>query len=198
MNIGKTIENLEKRGFAVSHFGTREEAVAYLCAAIQDKVVGIGGSTTVQQIGLYEPLSRHNEVHWHLLDPSVENRNAATNAPVYITSANAVSEDGEIINIDGRGNRVAATLYNKDEVYIIIGTNKLAEDFDKALWRARNIAAPLNAKRLGTKTPCAAKGDRCYDCKSPGRICRGLVVLWGPMLDMQKIEVVIIDEELGF
>ena len=120
------------------------------------------------------------------------------NARVYLTSANGVAETGEIINIDGTGNRVAATLFHKDVVYIIIGTNKIAEDYDKALWRARNIASPKNAQRLGRKTPCAVRGDRCYDCRSAERICRGLVVLWEPLNGVKKTEVVIIDEALGY
>lgn len=117
-------------------------------------------------------------------------------AQVYITSANGLAETGEIINIDGAGNRVASTLYGHRKVYFIIGRNKLAPTYDEALWRARNIAAPKNARRLDRKTPCAIKGDRCYDCKSPERICRGLVVLWGPMLGIDT-EVILVDEELG-
>ena len=101
----------------------------------------------------------------------------AMTADVYVSSANALAESGEIINIDGRGNRVAGTLYGAERLYLVIGKNKLAPTFEDALWRARNIAAPKNAKRLGVKTPCAIRGDHCYDCSSPERICRGLVVL---------------------
>ena len=79
----------------------------------------------------------------------------------------------------------------------MVGRNKLADTYDAALWRARNIAAPKNAHRLQTKTPCAVKGDQCYDCKSPSRICRGLAVLWRPMNGMET-EVVLIDEDLGY
>ena len=76
------------------------------------------------------------------------------------------------------------------------GRNKLAPDFHQALWRARNVAAPKRAQQMHKKTPCAIRGDRCYDCRSPERICRGLVVLWGPTLGMPT-EVVLIDEDLG-
>ena len=100
------------------------------------------------------------------------------------------------MNIDGTGNRVASTLYGHRKVYFIIGRNKLAPTYEEALWRARNIAAPKNAQRLGRKTPCAVKGDRCYDCKSPERICRGLVVLGGPAMGMET-EVLLVDEDLG-
>ena len=115
---------------------------------------------------------------------------------VYLTSVNALAETGELVNIDGTGNRVAATLFGHEKVYFVIGQNKLAPTYDEALWRARTIASPKNARRLGMKTPCAVKGDRCYDCRSPQRICRGLVVLWGPMMGMEA-EVILVDEDLG-
>ena len=194
MQIEKLIENLKDRGFAVSHFATKEEAAAYLNREIDNTTVGIGGSVTVQEMGLMPMLQEHNQVLWHW---NGDSREDATAAKVYLTSANGVAETGEIINIDGSGNRVAATLFNKDAVYIIIGTNKIAEDYDKALWRARNIASPKNAQRLKMNTPCAVNGDKCYDCRSPERICRGLVVLWEPMYSVGKTEVVIVDEELG-
>ena len=86
-------------------------------------------------------------------------------------------------------------IYDLIFVYLI-GRNKLTEDYEKAVWRARNIAAPQRAKQLNVNTPCAEQADRCYDCKSPGRICRGLVTLWGPMMSMEA-EVLLIDEDLG-
>lgn len=125
-----------------------------------------------------------------------EDRKKAAQADVYIASANGLAETGEIINIDGAGNRIASTLYGHEKVYFVIGRNKLAPTYDEALWRARNIAAPKNAQRLGKKTPCAVKGDRCYDCKSPDRICCGLAVLWTAMMGME-MEVILVDEELG-
>ena len=188
-------KNLEARGFSVSTFSTAAEAAAYLDSAIDGTTVGIGGSMTVQQMGLHEKLAAHNGVHWHWTD-GPEARAKAAHADVYITSANGLTENGEVINIDGAGNRVASTLYGHKRVYFIIGRNKLAPTYDEALWRARNIAAPKNAQRLGKKTPCAVKGDRCYDCKSPDRICRGLVVLWGPSMGVET-EIVLVDEDLG-
>ena len=92
---------------------------------------------------------------------------------------------------------MASTLFGHKKVYFVIGRNKIAPTYDEALWRARNIAAPRNAQRLGRKTPCAVKGDRCYDCKSPERICCGLVTLWRPIMGM-PIEVILVDQELGF
>ena len=115
----------------------------------------------------------------------------------YITSVNGLAETGELINIDGTGNRVASTLYGHKKVWFVVGRNKLAPTYEEALWRARNIAAPKNARRLKRKTPCAVKADRCYDCKSPERICRGLVVLWEAIGSME-MEVVLVDEALGY
>ena len=189
-------KNLEARGFSVRTFATAAEAAAYLNETIDGRTVGFGGSVTLKDMGLYELLGSHNEVHWHWVNGQ-EERKAAMGTQVYLSSANGLAETGEIINIDGSGNRVASTLYGHEKVYLVIGRNKLAPTYDEALWRARNIASPKNAQRLGKKTPCAIKGDRCYDCKSPGRICRGLVVLWGPMMGMEA-EVVLVDEELGY
>ena len=188
-------KNLEERGFSVKTFDTAAEAAAYLDGAIDGVSVGIGGSMTVQQMGLHEKLAAHNTVHWHWTD-GPEARVKAAGADVYITSANGLAETGEVINIDGACNRVASTLYGHKKVYFIIGKNKLAPTHDEALWRARNIAAPKNAQRLGKKTPCAVKGDRCYDCRSPERICRSLVVLWGPSMGIET-EIVLVDEDLG-
>ena len=189
-------KNLEEKGFLVTTFATAAEAAAYLDGAIDGTTVGMGGSMTSKEMGLYDKLSSHNEVFWHWVNGPGERVKAAS-AKVYITSANGVAETGEIINIDGAGNRVASMLYGHEKVYIVVGKNKLAPTYDEALWRARNIAAPKNAQRLATKTPCAVKGDRCYDCKSPDRICRGLAVLWGVIMGM-NIEVLLIDEELGY
>ena len=165
-------------------------------ATVDGKSVGIGGSVTVRDLGLHEMLASHNEVHWHWTDGPAE-RTAAMGAQVYITSVNGLAETGELINIDGAGNRVAGSLFGHEKVYFLVGRNKLAPTYDQALWRARNIAAPKNAQRLNCKTPCAVKGDRCYDCKSPDRICRGLVVLWEAMMGVE-MEVVLVDEELGY
>ena len=189
-------KNLEDRGYAVRVFGTGAEAAAYLDGAVDGKTVGFGGSMTLDQLGLYDALGRHNTVVWHWKQEAGPARREAMFTQVYLTSANGLAETGEILNIDGIGNRVAATLFGHEKVYFVIGRNKLAPTYDEALWRARNIASPKKAQRLGKKTPCAVKGDRCYDCKSPDRICRGLVTLWGPMTGMEA-EVLLVDEDLG-
>lgn len=197
MGFDAVKQNLESRGYTVRVFSTGKEAADYLDGAIDGKSVGFGGSVTLEALGLYERLGRHNRAVWHWKQEPGPARKTAMQADVYLTSANALAETGEIINIDGAGNRAAASLFGHEKVYFVIGRNKLASTYDEALWRARNIAGPKNARRLGAKTPCAAKGERCYDCKSPGRICRGLVVLWGPMIGMEA-EVLLVDEDLGF
>lgn len=197
MDFEKLSKNLQKKGYSVSRFASAQEAAAYMNTAIDGKSVGIGGSMTVHEMGLYNMLKDHNEVYWHHINFSEEVSLAACNAQVYITSANGISENGDIINIDGRGNRVAGTLMKKEKVWFVVGSNKIAPDFESALDRARNIASPKNSARLEKKTPCAV-GGHCYDCASPERICSALVVLWQKPFWAEEMEVVVIDEEMGF
>ncbi|MCI9555265.1 lactate utilization protein [uncultured Oscillibacter sp.] len=194
-NVVKT--SLEARGYMVRVFSTGKEAADYLDAAVDGTSVGFGGSATLDALGLYERLGTHNQVvwHWKQEDKDAARREAMTTG-VYLTSVNALAETGELVNIDGAGNRAAATLFGHEKVFYVIGRNKLAPTYEEAVWRARNIAAPQRARQLGKKTPCAVKCDRCYDCKSPERVCRGLVTLWGPMMGMEA-EVLLVDEELG-
>ena len=197
MGIFDTVKkNLEDRGYAVEVFASGAEAAAYLDGAVDGKSVGFGGSMTLDRLGLYDALGKHNTVVWHWKQDAGPARREGMFTDVYLSSANGLAETGEIVNIDGNGNRVAATLFGHEKVYLVIGRNKLAPTYEEALWRARNIASPKNAQRLGKKTPCAVKCDRCYDCKSPDRICRGLVTLWGPMMGMET-EILLVDEDLG-
>jgi len=193
-------KNLEDHGFTVKVFATAAEATDYLDAAIDGTSVSFGGSVTIRDMGLYERLATHNRAVWHMrpdvTDKMTEIRKAQ-HTNIYVTSVNALAETGEIINIDGIGNRVAGSLFGRQKVYFIVGKNKLAPTYDEAMWRARNIAAPKNAQRLGKNTPCAVKADRCYNCKSPDRICRGVAILWEPLTG-QEAEVILVDEELGF
>ena len=191
----KLTENLERRGYQVRRFATAQEAADYLDGQIDQSTVSIGGSVTIQELGLYPRLSAHNWVIWHWEGGSLAE---AAQTQVYLSSVNGLSETGELINIDGTGNRVASTLYGHRRVYFVVGANKIAPDYDAALWRARNIASPKNAQRLNRKTPCAAKGDRCYDCNSPERICRALVVLWEKPNGVGRCEVVLVDQDLGY
>jgi L-lactate utilization protein LutB len=187
-------KNLEQRGFSTSYFSTGKEAADYLNKKIDGKTVGIGGSLTVKQIGLDQLLATHNDIKWHWSGATPQE---AATAQVYLSSVNGIAETGEIVNIDGTGNRVASTIFGHEELYLLVGINKIAPDYDAALWRARNVASPKNAQRLGRKTPCAVNGDRCYDCKSPERICRALAVLWEKPNGIGRAEVVLVGEELG-
>ncbi len=187
-------ENLESLGYKVSVFRTAKEASDYINQAIDQKTVGFGGSMTLKEMGIYETLSAHNTVFWHAVKR--EDIKPASTAQVYLPSVNGLAETGEIINIDGNCNRVASLLYGHEDVYLVIGKNKLAKDYDSALARARNIAAPMNAKRLGKNTPCAT-GGRCFNCKSPDRICRALSVLWTKPTSA-RYEIILIEENLGY
>ncbi len=195
--------NLEKRGFSVKLFEKGSDAVSYLNEIIDATSVGIGGSVTVKELGLFDVLKAHNEVWWHGDGDSVKAygaqfiRDKEMMTETYICSANAVSMDGTLVNIDGMGNRIASTAYGHKRVFYVIGKNKLTEDLHSAILRAKNIAAPKNAKRLGVKTPCAVNGDKCYNCNSPEKICRGILITEAPF-NGQSTEVILIDEALGY
>ena len=159
--------------------------------------MAFGGSVTLQEMGLSDALSKENEVIWHWNEPGAQTLARAREAQIYITSANGVSETGELVNIDGTGNRVAQTLYGPEKVYFVVGKNKIEKDLSSALSRARNVAAPLNAKRLKTDTPCSKTGEKCFDCGSEARICRATVILERPTRGM-KAEIVFVNEALGY
>lgn len=197
-DIKKTIANLKKRGFEAQYFNTGKEAADYVASSLKGETIGFGGSKTVEALGLFETLAADNSVYWHWKQEPAEARKNAAEAEVYICSANAVAETGEIVNIDGMGNRLAATLFGKKRVIFIIGVNKITADYDKAVWRARNIASPLNARRFNMNTPCTKGELKCHDCSSPQRICRALLVLWEKMMGTEKAEVLIVGEELGY
>ena len=195
-DFSKVMKNLKDKGYEVKAFATAGEAAEYLNGKIDGKTVGIGGSGTVESMGLYEMLQSHNTVTWHWKQEAGEARKLSMTSDVYISSANAVAETGEIVNIDGVGNRVSSMLFGHEKIYFVIGKNKLTATYEDAVFRARNVAAPGRAKQLNKKTPCAVKADKCYDCKGPDRLCRGMVTLWSPMSGMEA-EVVFIDEDMG-
>ena len=181
------------RGFGFTFFPTAAEAVAYLTDACRGKSVSLGGSMTLKELGFPEAFQYGTSVHWHW----VRKGEYFQKPDIYLSSANALSESGEIVNIDGTGNRVSATLFGPKRCIFVCGVNKLCPDLASAVERVRNVAAPLNAKRLGVKTPCAVDG-KCHDCESPERICRAMVIHMGPPLGMEKCEVVLIGEPLGY
>ena len=199
MDLDRLQHNLETAGFTVFRCPTGQDAVNCLTSRFSGKTIGLGGSVTIRDLGLYDTLSAQNTVYWHWIIPGPQTMAQAATAQVYLSSVNAVAETGELLNIDGTGNRISAATAAHETVCYLVGKNKVVPTFEEALWRARNIAAPLNARRLARKTPCA-KGEelRCYDCKSPERICNGLSVLWRPLGGVKETIVLLIEEDLGF
>ena len=194
-NYEKLTENLTRRGYTVRRFAAAQQAADYLDSVIDHTSVAFGGSVTLDQLDLYPRLSAHNRCLWHWKG---DDRMDGMQTEVYLSSVNGLAETGELINIDGAGNRVASTLFGHEKVIFVVGRNKIAPDYDAALWRARNIAGPLNARRLAKKTPCAVGELKCHNCKSPDRICAALVVLWEKPALAGQVEVVLINEEIGF
>lgn len=194
-------KNMESKGYKVNVFENREAAAAYIDSQIDGKTVGFGGSVSLHQLEIFPKLATHNTVYWHDEKPAdmtvIETRTAATRAQVYISSVNGISENGEIVNLDNTGNRVAAITYGPEKVFLVIGSNKIAPTLEDAIWRVRNVASPLNAKRLNRKTPCAVHADKCYNCQSPERICRNLSIFLDRPTGVEY-DIVFVDEELGY
>ena len=202
MDLTTVEKNLKERGFKVSAFATAKEAADYLNAQIDGESVSFGGSMTLSQMGLFESLGKHNKIfsHWNVPDGmnAAEVLKNASTCDNYLLSANGLAETGEIINIDGTGNRLSESLFGPKRVYYVIGKNKLAPDLSSAMDRARNIACPKNAARFNKKTPCVVSDDKkCYDCNSPERICNAILILERPCTGME-VEMVFINEDLGY
>lgn len=194
MNIENLRKSFERGRFEFNYFETKKEANNYIMENVKNKKVSFGGSITLQEMGLYELLSKNNEMHWHWKD-----KNDITQvADVYFTSANALSENGEIVNIDGLGNRVSAAIYGCSEVYVVCGINKIEKDLESAMYRAKNIAAPKNAKRLNKNTPCAVKVDKCYNCASDDRICAATTIVNFKPMGVKRYNIIVVGEELGY
>lgn len=201
LNLTNFKENLEKKGYEVSIFENKEKATEYILEEVNGKIIGFGGSTTLRQMELFDKLSKNNTVYWHGNKPEDltprETMLKAGHADVYFSSINGATINGELVNIDNTGNRVGAVAFGPEKIYLIIGKNKIEADIHSAIRRARNIAGPKNAQGLARKTPCAGKADKCYDCNSPERICRVLMVLWEKPVGAEY-EIILIDEELGY
>lgn len=199
--ILNVIENSKKNGFKVEYFENAIEAKEALLNAINlDETVGIGGSQTIYDMEIHKDLmNRGNEVYWHwLVDNEKKNevRFKASNTPVYLSSSNAITEDGKLVNIDGVGNRVASMFYGHDRVYVVVGINKISKDVNKAIERIKTEACPKNAERLNLDTPCRYT-KKCNDCHSNQRMCNITVILdHKPM--QTEINIFLINEELGF
>lgn len=197
----KTMNSLRQNGLGSSFFETPAEAVEYLMSVIPEGVsVGIGGSVTVNSIGIVDRLKeRGNKVLFHWLDKTAEEvnktRRAAMNADIYMASTNALTMDGKLVNTDGTGNRVAGMFYGPKKVYIVCGVNKIVENVDSGLERIENYAH-LNAERLKLDTPCV-KAKKCVDCRVPSRMCN-ITVIIKRKPSLTDIEVVIINQSLGY
>lgn len=205
IDIEKTIKALERNKFVVHYFETGAEAVVYLKNRIQNKCVAIGDSRTLLEIGVHNALSEVNEDITDIQRPlpGESFRDTALRTmgrDVFLTSVNALSQTGEMVNIDGTGNRVAASLFGSQEVFFVLGINKITPDLASAIYRARNVAAPLNSKKnkKSSLNPCATLDEKCYDCGSPDRICNALTIYYKKMRNMQTMEIIIINESLGF
>ena len=200
----KVISNLEKNEFKAKYFGDKKEAVQYVKNIIAEfNSVGFGGSITVLQDLQIEKLAEsmgkiilnHNKPELSL-EEKINIRKKQQTCELFISSSNAITKDGKIVNIDGVGNRVSAMIFGPKKVLIIVGVNKITKDVHSALKRIKEVASPMNAKRLNTGTPCAETGE-CVDCKSPNRICR-VTVIMDRRPKFTDIEVIIIGENLGY
>lgn len=199
--IKNTIEALRKNNFDVKYFENSKEAVQEILKEIKpEDIVGIGGSMTIKELQIDTLLkARGNTVHWHWLEANLEDMNkarkSANQSDVYLTSTNALTQDGKLVNTDGMGNRVAAMFYGPKKTIVVCGINKIAENVDSALERIE-MNAYKNARRLKLNTPCAIN-ESCNDCSSPQRMCNITTII--RKKPMQKdITVILINEELGF
>ena len=166
MQIQKVLTNLTKRGFKPFYFEDRKEALDFVLNLIpQNASVGVGGSMTIKQLELDNLLAkRGNTVYSHsLVSPELRDKvyQLACSSDWYLSSTNALSEEGDFVNIDGSANRISALSFGVKNILYVLGNNKISPDLESAIDRARNIAAPPNAKRLNKNTPCATSGQCC-------------------------------------
>jgi len=208
--VNRTIEALKKNGFEAQYCSSAGDACQQILQQIPAGVkVGVGGSLTLEEIGLIEALERREDITF--LNPTkvLETETDLTKAmeqmipimreiytcDLFLSGTNAVTEKGQLFNIDGNGNRVGAMFFGPKQVIIVAGINKIVEDLDEAMRRVRHYAAPTDAKRLLIPTPCAETGV-CVDCNSPARICNIFVTIHKrPMAT--PIKVYLVGEELG-
>ncbi|MGN0817536.1 MAG: lactate utilization protein [Candidatus Coproplasma sp.] len=197
-NLVKVKEKLEKRGYDCRIAASAQEALEDAVKIIGGGSVGFGGSVTLGQIGLPERLQQNgNQLFWHWKD-GAKMRNLALGADFFVCSANAVTEDGEIIQTDGTGNRIAALCYGPENVIMIIGKNKIVRDRAEGERRIKSgICAGQNGKRLGLSTPCAVSGS-CADCNSPQRMCSVTAVFERAPKGFNRAYVILVDENLGY
>ncbi len=201
--VKRTMENLEKNNISAYFINTREELIEIIeNLSLEGDKIAVGGSTTLNEVNLlnYLRTGRYN-----FLDRYKEGltREEVVNifrksllCDVYITSTNAITEEGYLYNVDGNGNRVAAMLYGPRKVIVICGINKLVKNVEEAMERNKSISAPANAKRLNRKTPCSKVGY-CMDCKSEERICKKYTLIKGEVTK-GRMHVIILNQNLGY
>ena len=202
--LEEVAESLRRRGFAASCFATGAAAAAHVMELAADaKSVGFGGSMTLAALGLAETLAaagkeiwRHGDPKWRPEEKMDVMRRELT-CDLFLTSANALTADGRLVNIDGNGNRVAASIFGPKRVVFVVGRNKIVEGgIDAAIDRIKRAACPPNCRRLNKKTPCAATGA-CADCSSPDRICSVTVVM-DRRPSRTDAHVLLVNEDLGY
>ena len=195
----KVIKGLQSRNITGWYAASREEALKKALELIPEgSSVTMGGAMSAHEIGLVDAVKNGN---YHFIDRDAwEDKRAAMlaayDADVFLSSANAITEDGVMVNIDGNANRVSAIAQGPQKVLFIIGMNKVCDDVDGAIKRARAVAAPTNAQRFGLSTPCARTGS-CMNCKSPDTICcQILITRFSRHAD--RMHVILVNDSLGF
>ena len=201
--VERTIKALKRNRIPASFFSTKEQAKERIVEMIPPgSNVGIGGSVTLRQLGLIDEVKRRGFTVLNPFEPKLsdeerlELRRKALVSDVFLVGTNAITEEGQLFNIDATGNRVGAMFFGPKKVIVIAGTNKIVRDLEEAIIKVREKTAPINAKRLGIDAPCVHTGQ-CEDCNSPGRICN----IWVTIVKKPRLtdlEVVMIGESLGF
>ncbi len=201
--ISTLINNLDKRNMKGYLVNSRKELLLLLEELIPaDSTVGCGDSITLEETGVFTFLREGSYQFYDKFDRNLSKEAKLAiyrknfSADTFLTGTNAITMDGQIFNIDGNGSRVAPMLYGPNQVIIVIGINKICEDLDAAIKRTRQIAAPLDAKRLGKSTPCTSL-ERCIDCKHKERICNDFVLITGQFVK-DRIKVIILPEKIGY
>ena len=201
--VTQTLEALKKNRFGVQHFSNASAGVANLLEEIPvEATVGFGGSWTLMQLQVAEQLeARGNVVFNHnkqglSKDEVLEMRQKELSCDVFLTSTNALTVGGQLVNVDGVGNRVSAMVFGPKKVIVFAGVNKIVDDLEGALERIRAIAAPRNNQRLKLPNPCVQSGH-CMNCQGPTRICNVTTIIdkKPPLTDLQ---VWLVEEELGY
>ena len=195
------VKNLKNRHFEAYYCSTKEEALEKALSLIpQEASVGWGGSVTCQQLGLLDAVraGEYRVIDRDTAKTPQEREEALRQcllADTFLTSANALSLDGQMVNIDGTGNRLAAICFGPRQVIVVAGMNKVEDTLEAAITRARTVAAPMNQQRFGFPNPCGATGS-CGDCKSETCICNHILIT--RHCRGQRIKFVLVGEDLGF